>query len=117
MTELSASENTTQKIPNHNKTEARQLFWLAYEVNKKVKSQDKQSSSPCSYSWLWAYYLLSRYFTFKQAACHERSGETLRMNWSWINPPQPTQVLTHSPEIKLKYSTGNINSPFNFEVK
>lgn len=38
--------------------------------------------------------------TLRQAACQERSGETLSMNWSWMRPPQPTQVLHQSPGIK-----------------
>ena len=36
--------------------------------------------------------------TLRQAACHERSGETLSMNWSWMRPPQPTQVAHQSPK-------------------
>ena len=36
-------------------------------------------------------FLLDKTLTFKHAACHERSGDTLSINWSWIGPPQPTQ--------------------------
>lgn len=30
----------------------------------------------------------------RQAACHSRSGATLRIYWSWICPPQPIQRAT-----------------------
>ena len=35
--------------------------------------------------------------TLRQAACHERSGDTRSINWSWMRPPHPTQVLHQSP--------------------